>query len=143
MEVAANKIYGCKTHSLRFQQINGFDSFQLPPPPSLFQPPPSSLQHTERCKNQNIARNWAVSTNLGRKIQSCSFCLKIGTNGILEELILHLDLDFRNFDPKILCWINLGRKHQSCPFCLKIGTQGQYLEDADTYSDISFLNLQP
>ena len=70
----------------------------------------------------NIARNWAVSTNLGRKIQSCSFCLKIGTNGILEELILHLDLDFRNFDPKILCWANLGRKHQSYPFCLKIGT---------------------
>ena len=46
-----------------------------PPPPSSFQPPPSSfqlppspLQHPQRYKYQNIARNWAISPNLGRKI---------------------------------------------------------------------------
>ena len=40
---------------------------------------------------------WA---NLGRKSQNCLFCLKIGTHGILEEVILDLDLDFQNSDPK-------------------------------------------
>ena len=91
-----------------------------PPPPSSFQPPPSSLQHPQHCKNQN---NWAISPNLGRKSQSCPFCLKIDTHGILKELILHPDLDFQNSDLKIHFWANLGRKNQSCPFCLKIGTQ--------------------
>ena len=44
-------------------------STQLHPPPhSLFQPPPSSLQHPQQYSNQNIARNWAISPNLGRKI---------------------------------------------------------------------------
>ena len=31
------------------------------PPPSSFKPPPSSLQHPQRYKNQNIARNRAIS----------------------------------------------------------------------------------
>ena len=44
-----------------------------PPPPSSFQPPPSSLQHPQQYLNQNIARNWAISPNLGRKIRSCPF----------------------------------------------------------------------
>ena len=44
-----------------------------PPPPSSFQPPPSSLQHPQQYLNQNIARNWAISPNLGRKIKSCPF----------------------------------------------------------------------
>ena len=65
-----------------------------PPPPSSFQPPPSSLQHSEQYLNQNIARNWAISTNLGRKIKSCPFSLKTGTYGILEVLIWNPDLDF-------------------------------------------------
>ena len=46
-------------------------SFQ--PPPSSFQPPPSSLQHPQQYLNQNIARNWAISPNLGQKIKSCPF----------------------------------------------------------------------
>ena len=58
-----------------------------PPPPSSFQPPPSSLQHPQQYLNQNIARNWAISPNLGRKIKSYPFWLKIGTHGILEALI--------------------------------------------------------
>ena len=45
----------------------------LPPPPSSFQPPPSSLQHPQQYLNQNIARNWATSPNLGRKIKNCPF----------------------------------------------------------------------
>ena len=94
-----------------------------PPPPSSFQSPPSSLQHPQQYLNQNIARNWAISPNLGQKIKSCPFWLKIGTHGILEVLIPNPDLDFWNSDPKIHFWANLGPKIQSCPFCLKIGTK--------------------
>ena len=92
-----------------------------PPTPSSFQPPPSSLQHPQQYLDQNIARNWAISPNLGQKIKSCPFWLKIGTHGILEVLIPNPDLDFWNSDPKIHFWANLGPKTQSCPFCLKIG----------------------
>ena len=92
-----------------------------PPPPSSFQLPLSSLQHPQQYLNQNIARNWAISPNLGQKIKSCPFWLKIGTHGILEVLIPNPDLDFWNSDPKIHFWANLGPKIQSCPFCLKIG----------------------
>ena len=35
-----------------------------PPPPGLF-----CLQ-SQHCKNQNIARNWTISQNIGQKIQS-------------------------------------------------------------------------
>ena len=90
-----------------------------PPPSSSFQPPPRSLEHPQQYLNQNIARNWAISPNLGRKIKSCPFWLKIGTHGILE--VSNPDLDFWNSDPKIHFWANLGPKIQSCPFCLKIG----------------------
>ena len=37
-------------------------------PPSSFQSPSSSLQHPQQYSNQNIARNWAISLNLGWKI---------------------------------------------------------------------------
>ena len=65
-----------------------------PPPPSPFQPPPSSLQHPQQYLNQNIGRNWALSPNLGWKIKSCPFWLKIGAHGILEVLIPNPDLHF-------------------------------------------------
>ena len=68
-----------------------------------------------------VARNWAISPNLGWKIKSCPFWLKIGTHGILEVFIPNPDLDFWNSDPKINFWANLSPKIQSCPFCLKIG----------------------
>ena len=86
----------------------------------LHPPPPSSLQHPQQYLNQNIARNWAISPNLGRKIKCCSFWLKIRTYGILEVLIPNPDLDFWNADPKIHFWANLGPKIQS----LKLGTHG-------------------
>ena len=41
-----------------------------PAPPSSFQPPLSSLHRLQQYLNQNIARNWAISPNLGRKIKS-------------------------------------------------------------------------
>ena len=92
-----------------------------PAPLSSFQPPPSSLQNPQQYLNQNIARNWVISPNLGQKIKSCPFWLKIGTQGILEVLIPNPDLDFWNFDPKIYFWTNLGRKIQTCLLCLIIG----------------------
>ena len=49
----------------------------------LYPPPPSSLQHPQRYKNQNIAHNWAISSNLGRTIESCPFCLKLSTLGFI------------------------------------------------------------
>ena len=93
-----------------------------PPPPSSFQPPSSSLQHPQQYLNQNIARHWAIFPNLGWKIKSFPFWLKISARGILEVLISNLDLDFWNSDPKTHFRANLGPKIQSCPFCLKIGT---------------------
>ena len=65
-----------------------------PAPPSLFQLPLSSRQHPQQYLNQNIARNWTISPNLGQKIKSYPFLLKIGTRGILEVLIPNQDLDF-------------------------------------------------
>ena len=94
------------------------------PPPSSFQPPPSSLQHPQQYPNQNIARNWAISPNLGQKIQRCPFWLKIGSQGMLEVPILNPDLDFWTSDPKIHFLANLDSKIKSCPFYLKIGTHG-------------------
>ena len=50
---------------------------QLHPAPytstQLHPPPLSSLQHPQQYLNQNIARNWAISPNLGRKIKHCPF----------------------------------------------------------------------
>ena len=50
-------------------------------------------------------------------------------------------LKFLDSDPKINFWANLAEKVKKCRFSLKTGTQG-ILEDADFYSDISFLNFQ-
>ena len=46
-------------------------------PPSSFRPPPSSLQHPQQYLNQNIARNWAISPNLGQKIKIVYFDWKL------------------------------------------------------------------
>ena len=92
-----------------------------PAPPSSFQPPPNSLQHPQQYLNQNIARNWAISPNLGRKTKCCPFWLKTGRHDIVEVLIPNPELDFWNSDTKIHFWANLGPKIQSCFFYLKIG----------------------
>ena len=44
-----------------------------------------------------------------KKIQSQPFCLKTGTRCNLDMLILNLDLDFQNSDPKVHSWENLDR----------------------------------
>ena len=81
---------------------------RAPTSTQLHPPPPSSLQHPQQYLNQNIARNWAIFpnldqisnpkihfwANLGPKIQSCPFCLKIGTHSISRILIPNPDLDF-------------------------------------------------
>ena len=79
---------------------------------------------------------WA---NLGPKIQSCLFCLKIDACCISRMLIRNPD--FWNFDSKIHFWANLGRKTQNCPFCLKIGTQW-YLGNADSKSGLRVLKFR-
>ena len=73
----------------------------LHPAPSIFTQLISastqfSLTPSTVYKNQIIARNWAISPNLGRKTQSCPFCLKTGTHGILEVLIQNPELEFWN-----------------------------------------------
>ena len=70
--------------------------------------------------------------NLGRKIQSYPFCLKIGTHGILVGLIVNLGLDFQNSDPKIYFWANLCRKSQNYLFYLKIGANRLERVDSET-----------
>ena len=121
-----NFFSGTVTHlhpppSTSTQLISTSTQLHLPPTTS-FQPPFSSLQHPQQYQNQNIARNWVISPNLGQKIKSCLFCLKIGTHGILEVLIPNPGLEFGNSDPKIHFWASLGRKSQNCSFCLTICT---------------------
>ena len=94
------------------------------PPPCSFQPPPSSLQHRQRCWNQHIARNWATSPNLDRKSQSCAFWLKIGRHGILEGPVTNPDLDFVKYKPQNSFFGKFGPKKSKPLFCLKIGTDG-------------------
>ena len=66
----------------------------------------------------------------------------MSTNVILEKLILNLDLNFRDCDPKIDFRTNLGQKSQSSPFCLKIGTHG-ILEELILHPDLDFQNCNP
>ena len=111
-------------HAPSYTQFHPPPPISFQPPPSSLQPPPSSLQDPQQHLNQNTVRNWTISPNLGQKIKSCLFCMKIGTRGILEVLIPNPDLDLQNSDPKIYFWANVGPKIQSCQFCLKIGTHG-------------------
>ena len=87
-------------------------------------PPPSSIHLHPAHFSLHPALANTLNKNLGRKIQSCPFWLKIGSHGILEVLIPNTDLDFWNSNPKIHFWGNLGPKSQSCPFWLKIGAHG-------------------
>ena len=43
------------------------------PPPRSFQPLTNSLQHPQQYLNQNIARNWVISPNLGQKLKVIHF----------------------------------------------------------------------
>ena len=84
---------------------------------------------------------WA---NLGPKLESCPFCLKIGTHSISRILIPNPDLDFANFDPKIHFWANLGPKTQNCPYVWKLVHMFSIgLKDADSKSRLRFLKFWP
>ena len=65
---------------------------RAPTTTQLNPPPPSSTLNVT--KNQNIARSWSVSPNLGQKIQSQPILLKINTRNILEVLIPNPELHF-------------------------------------------------
>ena len=106
-----------------------------PPSTNSSQPPPSSLTLLE----PNIARNWANSLNLGRKNKSCPSWLKIGSYGILEMLIPNLDLDFWNSDP----FLDKFRFKKSKLSVLPENLHTVYLDNYDSYSDITFLSYQP
>ena len=71
-------------------------------------------------KISHVIETFKVTEN----IKVIHFTLKTSTGGILVVLILYLDLNFWNSDPKIHIWENLGRKNVSCPLWLKIGTHG-------------------
>ena len=97
--------------------------YSAPYPPTKLMPAftqPSATILYQCYRNQNITRNWEISPNLGQKIQSCPFYLKIGSDGILEVVIPNSELDFWNVDPKINCWVNFGRKSQKSPFGWKL-----------------------
>ena len=55
-----------------------------------------------------------------------TFCLKISTPCILEELISNLDLDFLNSDVKIHFLADLGRKKLNCLRFLKFEPQNPF-----------------
>ena len=110
-----------------------------PPPPNSFQPPPSSLQHLQQYLNQNIARNWAISPNLGQKIKSCLFWLKSGTHVKLEVLIPNQDWDlkFRPQNPLLGKFVPKNLK-------LSVSSENwytQYRKDADFEPRLRFLKF--
>ena len=110
------------------------------PPPSSFQPPPSSLQHPQQYSNQNIARNWAIFPNLGRKIQICL------TENWHTWYTGGADSEFRLIFLKL--WPQdqfLGKfrpKKSELPV-LHENWHTWYLEDVHSFPDISFLNFLP
>ena len=121
------------------------------PPPSSFQPlcssfqhPPGSLQQPQQYLNQNIACNWAISPNLGRKIKSYLFWLKIGMHGILTMLILVPTLVFWIANSKSIFGKIWTEKVKVVCFAWNLAhphIHTQYLEDVDSYFDIIFLKF--
>ena len=66
---------------------------------------------------------------------------KNGAGGILVVLILNLDLNFWNSDPKIQYLGKFGPENSKL-YVLPKNWRTWHLEDVDSYSNISFLNLQ-
>ena len=113
-----------------------------PAPPSSFQPPPSSLQHFKRYKNQNIARNWKISLKLGGKIQSCPFYVEIGIHGIMEVLIPNPQLKFWNSDTKIFFLSKLAPKKSNWSVVSE-NRHIWYLGEAHSASRVRFSKFRP
>ena len=118
-----NEVYWWNHSHFSVYWWNNSHSTQLHPRPlSSFQPLRSSLQHPQQYLNQNIACNWAISPNLGWKIKSFPFWLKIGMHGILTMLILVPTLVFWIANPKSIFGQIRTEKVKSCLFYLKFGT---------------------
>ena len=107
----------------------------------LHPPTPSSLQHPQQYLNQNIAHNWAISQNLGRKTRCCPFWLKIGRHDIVEVLIPNPELDFWNLTPKSI-FGQIWPKNWKL-FILSENWCTEYLKDADSESRHRFLEFRP
>ena len=93
--------------------------------------------------NSNPKTHFCAS--FGRKCQSCSFFLKIGMHGIFTMLILIPTLVFWIPNPKSIFGQIWTEKVQVVCFAWNLAKphiHTQYLEDVDSYFDISFLKLQ-
>ena len=92
--------------------------------------------------NQNIACNSEISQNLGRKIKSYPFWLKIGTHGILETLIpTKSRLWFLKFRPQNPFLSEFGPK-TSMLFVLSENWSTQYLKDAGSEFRLRILKFR-
>ena len=83
--------------------------------------------------------------NLGWKIQSCSFWLKVGTHGISRTLILIPTTVFWIANPKSIFGQIWAENVKAVSFSWKLAHKHihtQYFEDVDSYFDISFLKFQ-
>ena len=85
------------------------------------------------------------SANFGWISQSCLFLLKIGTHGILAMLILIPTLVFWIANTKSISGQIWTEKVKVLCFAWNLAhpqIHTQYLEDVDSYSEISFLKFQ-
>ena len=98
---------------------------------------------------RNSCRRIHFWANLGRKSQSCPFCLKIGTQSISKMLSLIPTLVFWISNPKSIFGQVWDKKVIAVCFAWKLAhthththTHTEYLKDADSYFDVSFLKFQ-
>ena len=84
----------------------------------------------------------AFRSNLGPKIETCLFFLKIGPHTISRMLVLKPDLNFCNFDPTTNFLANLCPNLSNLSFLSEYRST-YYLKDADSESRLRFLKFQP
>ena len=103
-----------------------------------------ALQHPQRHKNQNIVRNWAISPNLDWKIHKLSILSQNRHTWQHEGGDFEPELKFSKFRPQNPL---LGKfRPKKSKLSVLLGNWHTWyldLEDADSYSGISFLNFQP
>ena len=142
-----------KSQKFRYLENKTLFSFQIKKRDSLNHASSSPLDyfslHSALCNTFNVIRIKILQV-IGKflqiggpKIQIYQFWLKIDKHGLLMVLFLNLHLQFSNSNLKINFWANSGKKTQSSPFFLLPKNRlSWYLEDADSYSDITFINFQ-
>ena len=79
--------------------------------------------------------------NLDPKIQSCPFCLKNGVHSISKILIPNPEIDFLKFRPENPFLGKFGPKNSKFSVLFKTWYTW-YLKDADSCSNINFMNFQ-